>query len=172
MPNVTDPGPHGDSGPGQHALTVIVGAHGGIGIRVGALLAARGDRVRGVIRQADQKADIARVGMEPVVADLESATVTEFTEIVAGARTVIFTADKLAAEAAGSARTQWIGGASVWWPTPAPRPRLADCSSSRPCAWIWCATGLNRKRPRRRSRTICAPNWPPNKTCGRISNPG
>ncbi|CAM5718711.1 NAD-dependent dehydratase OS=Streptomyces antimycoticus OX=68175 GN=SSPO_045410 PE=4 SV=1 [Streptomyces antimycoticus] len=92
MPNVTDPGPHGDSGPGQHALTVIVGAHGGIGIRVGALLAARGDRVRGVIRQADQKADIARVGMEPVVADLESATVTEFTEIVAGARTVIFTA--------------------------------------------------------------------------------
>ncbi|MGW3469478.1 SDR family oxidoreductase [Saccharopolyspora sp. NPDC000995] len=71
---------------------MIVGAHGGIGLRVGALLAARGDWVRGVIRQADQAADLARIGVEPVVADLESATVAEFTEIVAGARTVIFTA--------------------------------------------------------------------------------
>ncbi len=52
---------------------VVAGGHGQIGLRLLTLLAARGDRARGLIRSAEQAGDLLAVGAEPVVADLETA---------------------------------------------------------------------------------------------------
>ena len=51
---------------------VIAGGHGQIARRLGRLLAARGDRVRGIIRNPDHAADLEADGVEPVVADMEA----------------------------------------------------------------------------------------------------
>src|SRR6187402_2453873 len=51
---------------------VIAGGHGKIGLRLGKLLAARGDRVRGLIRKPEQAEDLAANGIEPVLCDLEA----------------------------------------------------------------------------------------------------
>jgi uncharacterized protein YbjT (DUF2867 family) len=50
---------------------VVAGGHGQIGLRLLALLAARGDRARGLIRDPDHAEDLRSAGAEPVVADLE-----------------------------------------------------------------------------------------------------
>jgi uncharacterized protein YbjT (DUF2867 family) len=50
---------------------VVAGGHGKIAMRLLGLLAERGDRARGLIRNPDQAADLERVGAEPVVFDLE-----------------------------------------------------------------------------------------------------
>ena len=49
---------------------VIVGGHGQIAMRLAKLLADRGDRVRGVIRNPDHAADLEAVGAEGVVCDI------------------------------------------------------------------------------------------------------
>jgi len=51
---------------------VIAGGHGKIGLRLGKLLAARGDRVRGLIRKPEQAEDLVADGIEPVLCDLET----------------------------------------------------------------------------------------------------
>ena len=68
---------------------VIVGGHGQIAMRLAKLLADRGDRVRGVIRNPDHAADLEAVGAEGVVCDIENE---ELTEAVEGADAVIFAA--------------------------------------------------------------------------------
>jgi uncharacterized protein YbjT (DUF2867 family) len=50
---------------------VIAGGHGQIARQLGRLLADRGDRVRGLIRNPEQAADLESMGVEPVVFDLE-----------------------------------------------------------------------------------------------------
>jgi uncharacterized protein YbjT (DUF2867 family) len=70
----------------------IAGGHGQIGRRLARLLAARGDKVRGLIRNADQSADVRSDGAEPVVCDLESASVEEVASAVEGADAVVFAA--------------------------------------------------------------------------------
>jgi uncharacterized protein YbjT (DUF2867 family) len=50
---------------------VIAGGHGQIARQLGRLLADRGDRVRGLIRNPDQAGDLEAIGVEPVVFDLE-----------------------------------------------------------------------------------------------------
>jgi uncharacterized protein YbjT (DUF2867 family) len=71
---------------------VIAGAHGKVGRRLGRRLAARGDRVRGLIRNPDHAEDLRADGSEPVVCDLESADVREVAEAIAGADAVVFAA--------------------------------------------------------------------------------
>ncbi|HEX8104766.1 MAG TPA: SDR family oxidoreductase [Solirubrobacteraceae bacterium] len=51
---------------------LVAGGHGKIGLRLLRLLAARGDRARGLIRNPDHAADLAAVGAEAIVCDLES----------------------------------------------------------------------------------------------------
>ena len=70
----------------------IAGGHGQIGLRLGKLLAARGDRVRGLIRNPDQADDLRAVGVEPVVCDLERVDAAAVAEAVAGADAVVFAA--------------------------------------------------------------------------------
>ncbi|MFD0024366.1 SDR family oxidoreductase [Streptomyces sp. NPDC058382] len=71
---------------------VIAGGHGQIALRLERLLAARGDEAAGIIRNPEQSDDLRAVGAEPVVLDLESATVEETAEVLRGADAVVFAA--------------------------------------------------------------------------------
>jgi nucleoside-diphosphate-sugar epimerase len=71
---------------------VIAGAHGQVARRLGRLLSARGDSVVGVVRNPDHRADLASDGVEPVVLDLESASVDDVAAVVSGADAVVFAA--------------------------------------------------------------------------------
>ncbi|MGZ0234829.1 SDR family oxidoreductase [Streptomyces sp. CPS1] len=71
---------------------VIAGGHGQIALRLERLLAARGDEVAGIIRTAGQADDLRSAGAEPVVLDLESASVEEVAERLRGADAAVFAA--------------------------------------------------------------------------------
>lgn len=71
---------------------VIAGAHGKVARLLIPRLAARGDRVRGIIRQASHRAETADDGAEPVLCDLESAGPAELDRAVQGADAVVFLA--------------------------------------------------------------------------------
>jgi len=71
---------------------VIAGGHGQIARRLARLLAARDDRVRGLIRNPDHAADLRADGSEPVVCDLEHAELEDVAAAIAGADAVVFAA--------------------------------------------------------------------------------
>ncbi|OEJ25578.1 NAD-dependent dehydratase [Streptomyces agglomeratus] len=71
---------------------VIAGGHGQIALRLERLLAARGYEVAGIVRDARQSEDLRTVGAEPVVLDLESASVEQVAEVLAGADAAVFAA--------------------------------------------------------------------------------
>src|SRR3954451_18273756 len=71
---------------------VIAGGHGKVGRRLATLLVARGDRVRGLIRNPDHAADLRADGVDPVVCDLEQASVDDVTVAVRGAEAAVFAA--------------------------------------------------------------------------------
>jgi uncharacterized protein YbjT (DUF2867 family) len=71
---------------------VIAGGHGKIGLRLAALLAARGDVPVGVVRNPDHRADLENAGATAVVLDLESASADELAEHLRGADAVVFAA--------------------------------------------------------------------------------
>lgn len=73
-------------------LVAIAGAHGKIAQRLTVLLAARGDSVLGLIRNPEHAGDVRSKGADPVVCDLERATVEEIAGVVAGADAVVFAA--------------------------------------------------------------------------------
>jgi uncharacterized protein YbjT (DUF2867 family) len=69
---------------------VIAGGHGQIALRLERLLAARGDRVRGLVRKREQFEDVSAAGAEPVLADLEDEV--DIGPAVQGADAVVFAA--------------------------------------------------------------------------------
>jgi uncharacterized protein YbjT (DUF2867 family) len=69
---------------------VIAGGHGQIALRLAALLSARGDGVRALIRNPGHEADVRAAGAEPVLADLEA--LDDVSELVDGADAVVFAA--------------------------------------------------------------------------------
>ena len=73
-------------------LVAIAGAHGKIARRLTGLLVARGDHVRGLIRNPDHAADVRADGAEPVVCDLEHEGVPEIARAISGADAVVFAA--------------------------------------------------------------------------------
>jgi nucleoside-diphosphate-sugar epimerase len=73
-------------------LIAIAGAHGNIAMRLAARLLARGDGVIGLIRNPDHAADVQAAGANPVVCDLENATVEEIAAAVQHAEAVVFAA--------------------------------------------------------------------------------
>jgi uncharacterized protein YbjT (DUF2867 family) len=81
---------------------VIAGGHGQIARRLAPLLAARGDRVRGLIRNPAHADDVRATGAEPVLCDLEAASTDELARAVEGADAVVFAAG--AGPGSGSAR--------------------------------------------------------------------
>lgn len=68
----------------------IAGGHGRIGLLLGAMLAERGDQVRGLIRNPAQGEDLRQAGIEPVVCDLEGED--DVAAAVGGADAVVFAA--------------------------------------------------------------------------------
>ncbi|MEV7345581.1 SDR family oxidoreductase [Streptomyces sp. NPDC093544] len=71
---------------------VIAGGHGQIALRLERLLAARGDEVAGIIRRTEQSDDLRAAGAEPVLCDLESASLEEVAAHLQGADVAVFAA--------------------------------------------------------------------------------
>jgi uncharacterized protein YbjT (DUF2867 family) len=69
---------------------LILGGHGQIAQHLERLLADRGDRARGVIRNPDHAADLEALGAEAVVCDVEATD--DISEHVQGADAVVFAA--------------------------------------------------------------------------------
>ncbi|MFI1289657.1 SDR family oxidoreductase [Streptomyces sp. NPDC020792] len=91
---------------------VIAGGHGQIALRLERLLAARGDEVAGIIRRAEQSEDLREAGAEPVVLDLESASVEDVAQLLRGADAAVFAAG--AGPGSGAARKDTVDkGAAV-----------------------------------------------------------
>jgi uncharacterized protein YbjT (DUF2867 family) len=88
---------------------VIAGGHGQIALRTLRLLAERGDRARGLIRNPDHAPDLEAVGAEPVLCDMERED--DLSRFVEGADAVVFAAG--AGPGSGAARKQTVdlGGA-------------------------------------------------------------
>jgi uncharacterized protein YbjT (DUF2867 family) len=70
----------------------IAGGHGKVARRLARLLVGRGDRVMGLIRNPAHADDLRADGSEPVLCDLEAATVNEVAGAVDGADAVVFAA--------------------------------------------------------------------------------
>ena len=89
----------------------IAGAHGKVGRRLARLLVARGDRVRGLIRNPDHAEDLRADGSEPVVCDLERSDVDEIAKAIEGADAVVFAAGAGPGSGAERKRTVDLGAA-------------------------------------------------------------
>jgi uncharacterized protein YbjT (DUF2867 family) len=71
---------------------VIAGGHGQIARQAATLLADRGDRPVGIVRNPDHVADVEATGAECVVLDLEATDATDLADVVRGADAVVFAA--------------------------------------------------------------------------------
>lgn len=71
---------------------VIAGGHGQIALRLERLLAGRGDEVAGIIRRPEQAGALLAAGAEPVVCDLESASVADIARHLESADAAVFAA--------------------------------------------------------------------------------
>jgi uncharacterized protein YbjT (DUF2867 family) len=88
----------------------VAGGHGKVGVRLLRLLAERGDRARGLVRNPDHVADLEAIGAEAVVADLESED-ADVAGATAGADAVVFAAGAGPGSGAERKRTMDYGGA-------------------------------------------------------------
>jgi uncharacterized protein YbjT (DUF2867 family) len=88
---------------------VVAGGHGKVGIRLLRLLAERGHRARGLIRNPDHAPELEEVGAEPVLCDIEARD--DISSCCEGADAVVFAAG--AGPGSGPARKRSVdyGGA-------------------------------------------------------------
>ncbi|MFF9407304.1 SDR family oxidoreductase [Streptomyces anandii] len=93
---------------------VIAGGHGQIALRLERLLAGRGDEVAGIVRRAEQGDDLRAAGAEPIVLDLESASVEEVAERLRGADAAVFAAGAGPGSGAGRKDTVDKGAAVLF----------------------------------------------------------
>jgi uncharacterized protein YbjT (DUF2867 family) len=89
---------------------VVAGGHGKIGIRLLRLLAERGHRGRGLIRNPDHEADLRELGAEPVLCDIEA--LDDISDCCQGADAVVFAAGAGPGSGAERKRTVDYGGAA------------------------------------------------------------
>ncbi len=85
---------------------VIAGGHGKIALILERLLSARGDSVAGFIRNPAQAGDLEAAGAEPLVVDLEKASVDDVAGHLRGADAVVFAAG--AGPGSGAARKETV----------------------------------------------------------------
>lgn len=69
---------------------VVAGGHGKVGLRLLSLLADRGHRARGLIRNPDHAIELQKVGAESVLCDIEA--LDDISPCCAGADAVVFAA--------------------------------------------------------------------------------
>ncbi|MFI9272319.1 NAD(P)H-binding protein [Kitasatospora sp. NPDC052896] len=91
--------------------TLIAGGHGQIALRLERLLAARGDEVAGIIRRPEQAGDLLAAGAEPIVCDLESASLADVARHLEGADAAVFAAG--AGPGSGVARKDTVDRAAA-----------------------------------------------------------
>jgi uncharacterized protein YbjT (DUF2867 family) len=85
---------------------VIAGGHGKIALILEQLLSQRGDSVAGLIRNPAHAADLEAAGAEPLVVDLEHASVDEVATHLRGTDAVVFAAG--AGPGSGAARKETV----------------------------------------------------------------
>lgn len=91
---------------------VIAGGHGKIALHLEQRLAANGDEAVGIVRDADHAGDLRAVSAEPVLLDLEDATIDEVAAILDGADAAVFAAG--AGPGSGAPRKETVDrGAAV-----------------------------------------------------------
>jgi uncharacterized protein YbjT (DUF2867 family) len=90
---------------------IVAGGHGKVALRALRLLAERGDRPRGLIRNPDHAADLESVGAEAVLCDLEELDAAQVAPQIEGADAVIFSAGAGPGSGAARKRTVDYGGA-------------------------------------------------------------
>ena len=91
---------------------VIAGGHGKIALLLERLLAGRGDRAVGLVRNPAHVADVQQAGAEAVVCDLEAASAEDVALLLSGAGAVVFAAG--AGPGSGAPRKDSVDrGASV-----------------------------------------------------------
>ncbi|MGH2781792.1 MAG: NAD(P)H-binding protein, partial [Thermoleophilaceae bacterium] len=88
---------------------VVAGGHGKIALRLLRLLAERGDRARGLIRNPDHAAELEAAGAEAVPCDLEAEG--DVGRCVEGAGAVVFAAGAGPGSGPERKRTVDLGGA-------------------------------------------------------------
>lgn len=94
------------------ARITIAGGHGQVALLLSDRLTARGDEPVGIIRKAEQADELRDRGIEPALLDLESASVDEYAEVIAGSDAVVFAAG--AGPGSGAARKETVDhGAAV-----------------------------------------------------------
>jgi len=74
------------------ARILLIGGHGKIALLLEPLLVEAGHHVTAVIRNADHEADVAATGATPLVADIETFDLDQFTNLVSGNDVVIWSA--------------------------------------------------------------------------------
>lgn len=90
---------------------VIAGGHGQIALRLERLLAARGDEAAGLIRNPAHADDLREAGAQPVVCDLEAASVEDVAAHLEGADAAVFAAG--AGPGSGAARKETVDRAAA-----------------------------------------------------------
>jgi uncharacterized protein YbjT (DUF2867 family) len=90
---------------------VVAGGHGKVGRQLLGLVAQRGDRGRGLIRNPEHAGDLTAAGAEPVVIDLERADAQELAGAIGGADAAVFSAGAGAGSGPERKRTVDLGGA-------------------------------------------------------------
>jgi uncharacterized protein YbjT (DUF2867 family) len=88
---------------------VVAGGHGKIALRLLRLLAERGDRARGLIRNPDHADDLEAAGAQPVLCDMERED--DIARCVEGADAVVFAAGAGPGSGPERKRTMDLGGA-------------------------------------------------------------
>jgi uncharacterized protein YbjT (DUF2867 family) len=88
---------------------VVAGGHGKVGLRLLRLLADRGHRARGLIRNPDHARDLHELGAEPVLCDIEA--LDDISRCCVGADAVVFAAGAGPGSGAERKKTVDLGGA-------------------------------------------------------------
>lgn len=90
----------------------IAGGHGAVARHLGRQLAARGDTVRGIVRDPSHQRDLQEIGVRPVLLDLEEASSDELAAAIDDVDAVVFAAG--AGPGSGAARKESVDyGAAV-----------------------------------------------------------
>ncbi|KKW66662.1 NAD-dependent dehydratase [Mycolicibacterium elephantis] len=90
---------------------IVAGGHGKIARILERMLTQRGDTVAGIIRNPDHSAALEQVGAQPVVLDLEHASVDDVAAHLRGADAVVFAAG--AGPGSGAARKDTVDRAAA-----------------------------------------------------------
>lgn len=71
---------------------VVVGGHGQVALRLVPLLVARGDEVVPLVRRPAHADELAALGAQPALLDIEASDAADFADVIRGADAVVFAA--------------------------------------------------------------------------------